>query len=306
MKILFQSAAVDGARWVEALARELPQASIRIWPEAGGTVDYALVWKPPPELIPSLAGVRAVFNLGAGVDALAALPTWPSGVPLIRLEDAGMAEQMAEYVTYAVLRWYREFDAYERAQRASRWQPRPCLDKAQFGVGIAGMGVLGRSVATAMLRFGFPVTCWSRRRKEVAGVTSFVHAELDAFLATCRVLVCLLPLTGETRHLLDHRRLSELPRGAYIVNVARGALIVEADLVALIDGGHLAGAMLDVFHDEPLPPTQAFWHHPKITITPHISAVTRLEASVAQIATKIRRLDAGLPISGVVDLGRGF
>jgi glyoxylate/hydroxypyruvate reductase len=306
LNILFYTATSDGARWIDALTRALPQANTRVWPEVGDPIDYAVVWKPPPELIAGLAGARAVFNLGAGVDAIAGMPVWPAGVTLIRLEDAGMAEQMAEYVTYAVLRRFREFDAYEEAQRAASWRPRRRRDKTGFGVGILGMGVLGRAVADALLALGFPVSCWSRTRKELPNVTSFAHDELDAFLALPHLLVCLLPLTRETRGLLDRARLSLLRREAYLVNVARGDLIVEADLLAAIDGGHLSGAMLDVFQDEPLSQQHAFWHHPRITVTPHVSAMTQIDESVAQIAAKIRSLETGLPVSGVVDLARRY
>jgi glyoxylate/hydroxypyruvate reductase A len=284
----------------------LPQARIGVWPKVDRTVDYALVWKPPPDLIATLSGARAVFNLGAGVDAIAGAPNWPRGVPLVRLVDAGMAEQMAEYATYAVLRRYREFAAYEADQAAARWAPRPPLDKQMFGVGLLGIGVLGARVAESLRSFGFPLTCWSRARKELPGVTSFVADQLGGFLATCRVLVCLLPLTQATRGLLDRDTLAKLPQDAYVVNLARGALIVENDLIALVDSGHLAGAMLDVFENEPLPATHPFWHHPKIALTPHISAATSIARSVAQIADKIMRLEAGLPISGVVDASSAY
>jgi glyoxylate/hydroxypyruvate reductase len=306
LNILFYTAGDNGAGWIDALSRELPRASLSVWPQAGAPIDYALVWKPPPALIAGLSGVRAVFNLGAGVDAIAEATNWPPGVPLVRLEDAGMAEQMTEYATYAVLRCYREFAAYEVAQAAARWDPRPRLDKRTFGVGLLGMGVLGTHVARSLLAFGFPVTCWSRARKELAGVTSFTPDQLEPFLSTCRVLICMLPLTRATRGLLDRRMLAKLPPGAYIVNVARGALIVENDLIALIDNGHVAGAMLDVFENEPLRTGHDFWHHPGITLTPHISAVTSIAQSVAQIAAKIGRLEAGLPVSGVVDAVRAY
>ena len=305
MNVLFYTAADDGSRWIEALHRALPEANVRVWPDAGEAIDYAVVWKPPAELTASLGGARALFNLGAGVDPLMGLAL-PAKVPVIRLVDAGMAEQMAEYATYAVLRCYREFEAYEASQREARWEPRHRLDKAAFNVGVLGLGALGTAVAEALFRLGFPVTGCSRSLRALAGVRSYASHELPAFLATCRVLVCLLPLTGETRGLLDRRRLSFLPRGAYLVNAARGALVVDDDLIALIDAGHISGAMLDVFHDEPLPPAHAFWHHPCITITPHVSAATQIEASVAQVAANIRRLEAGLPIDGVVDRGRGY
>jgi glyoxylate/hydroxypyruvate reductase A len=281
----------------------MPEASIGTWPQdADGMTDYALVWKPPDQLLARLTGAKAIFNLGAGVDSLETMPRSLDAVPLIRLEDAGMAEQMAEYVVHAVLRRYREFDAYAELQAAARWEPRPRLDKSSFRIGILGLGVLGIAVAAALARLGFPVDGWSRSRKQIPGVASFAGAaELAGFLGGCRVLVCMLPLTAETRGILDRATLSQLPRAAYVINVSRGGLLVGEDLLASIDSGALSGATLDVFKEEPLPPSHPFWHHPRITVTPHISAVTQIDASVAQIAAKIRRLEAGMPVSGIVD-----
>jgi glyoxylate/hydroxypyruvate reductase A len=303
VKLLVYTAASDSAAWVEALARAMPEVSISTWPrDATDSADYALVWKPPPELLANLRSARAIFNLGAGVDSLGSMPPSLEAVPLIRLEDAGMAEQMAEYVVHAVLRRYREFDTYAESQLAASWQPRRRLDKGGFRVGILGMGVLGVAVAAALAPFGFPIDGWSRSRKQIPQVHSFAGtAELSEFLGRCRVLVCMLPLTNETRGMLNRATLSHLSQGAYVVNVSRGALLIDRDLLALIDSGAIGGATLDVFEEEPLPPSHAFWHHPRITVTPHVSAVTRIEASVAQIAAKIRRLEAGLPVSGIVD-----
>ncbi|MGH8851903.1 MAG: 2-hydroxyacid dehydrogenase [Casimicrobiaceae bacterium] len=316
MNLLFYSAGGDAADWLAALSRALPAARVHAW-DAGAedaartqpshAVDYALVWKPPPPLLPRLGSVKAIFNLGAGVDTLAGIDRLPPSVPVVRLEDAGMAEQMAEYVACVVLARFRDFEAYAAAQRAAAWRPLPRQDKHCFGVGVLGIGVLGTAVAAALRAFGFPLFGWSRTRKHVAGVESYAgRAELDAFLGRCRVLVCLLPLTVDTRGLLDRRTLSRLPAGAYVVNVSRGAVIVDEDLLALLDQGRLAGATLDVFGDEPLPAAHRFWHHPRITITPHVSAVTQVEASVAQIAAKIASLEAGLPITGIVDRARNY
>jgi glyoxylate/hydroxypyruvate reductase A len=315
LNLIFCSAASNGAAWLAALARAFPGASVHacshLPDEAAQAplpqgIDYALVWKPPSGLLRQLGSAKAIFNLGAGIDALAASQTLPAGVPVVRIEDAGMAEQMSEYVVHAVLRQYRELDAYAEAQRAGVWHPRARQDKSAFGIGILGLGVLGSAVAAALLSFGFPLAGWSRTRKSVAGVDSYAgNAELDAFLARCHVLVCLLPLTRETRGILDRRALSHLPAGAHVVNVARGALIVDDDLLALVDEGALGGATLDVFHDEPLPASHRFWHHPRINITPHVSAVTLVEESVTQIAAKIARLEVGLPISGIIDRDRG-
>ena len=315
MNLLFCSAAGNGAEWLAALSRALPAARVhacshlpdQVRPSPPQDIDYALLWKPPPRLLRDLGSVKAIFNLGAGIDSLAGSEALPAGVPVVRVEDAGMAEQMSEYVVHAVLRQYREFDSYAEAQRAGLWRPLARQEKRAFGVGILGMGVLGTAAAAALLPFGFPLAGWSRTRKNVAGVDSYAgSAELDAFLARCQVLVCLLPLTRETRGVLDRRALSQLPVGAHLVNVARGALIVDDDLLALLDQGRLGGATLDVFHDEPLPAAHPFWHHPRISITPHVSAVTLVEESVAQIAAKITRLEAGLPINDIVNPERDF
>ena len=315
MNLLFCSAAGNGAEWLAALTRALPAARVhacshlpdQLKPLPPRDIDYALLWKPPARLLRDLGSVKAIFNLGAGIDSLAGSEALPAGVPVVRVEDAGMAEQMSEYVVHAVLRQYREFDSYAEAQRAGLWRPLARRQKRGFDIGILGIGVLGTAVAGALLPFGFPLAGWSRTRKAVAGVDSYAgSAELDAFLARCQMLVCLLPLTRDTRGLLDRRALSQLPVGAHLVNVARGALIVDDDLLALLDQGRLGGATLDVFQDEPLPAAHPFWHHPRISITPHVSAVTLVEESVAQIAAKITRLEAGLPITGIVDPERDF
>jgi glyoxylate/hydroxypyruvate reductase A len=228
-------------------------------------------------------------------------------VPLIRLEDAGMAEQMAEYAAYATLRAFREFAYYAAEQRAGRWSPRERRDKAAFGVGVLGLGVLGTRVAAALRDLGFPVSGWSRSAKSVAGVRAFSGAHgLAAMLPDCRMLIVLLPLTPATTGLIDRRTLGMLPGGAMLVNLARGALLVETDLLEMLDRGHLAGAMLDVFAKEPLPRDHPFWHHPKIEITPHVSGLTQIEPSVAQIAGKIRALERGLAVTGIVDRERRY
>jgi len=293
--------------WHRALAAALPEAAIAVWPETLDEPDYALVWKPPADLFVRVRPKRAIFNLGAGVEALLSLPSLPRHVPLIRLEDAGMATQMAEYVTLAVLAAYRESAAYAVQQRERRWQPRQRLPKAQFGVGFLGFGVLGQAVAAAILPFGFPLGGWSGERKEVSGVRSFAgRSELFDFLAMARVLVCFLPSTPQTRDLLDKVTLSRLPRGAHLVNVARGGIVVDDDLIDLLDDGHLASATLDVFRDEPLPADHPFWHHPRITITPHVSAITVVEDSIAQVVAKMRRLERGETVTGVVHRARGY
>jgi glyoxylate/hydroxypyruvate reductase A len=307
MRILLQMPGREVGAWRAAIAQALPEAEIAVWPEVFGEPDYALVWRPPPELFARVRAPKAIFNLGAGVDALLAVPTLPPDVPVIRLTDAGMAEQMSEYVTLAVLRAYREMDAYAAQQKEGRWQPRTRLGKGEFAVGLMGFGVLGQAIATALAPFGFPLVSWSRAHKATRGVTSFAGSdELPAFLALAKVLICTLPATPETDSILDRAALSQLPRRAHVVNIARGNLVVDADLIALLDAGHLAGATLDVFRAEPLPPGHAFWHHPLVTVTPHVSAATLIPESAAQVAAKIRLLEKGEKVTGAIDRQRGY
>ena len=300
-------AAASDADWPSAFGRAMPAAAFHVWPNVPATADYAVVWRPPQELFTQCRIRRGIFNLGAGVDALVGLKTLPADVPVVRLEDAGMAIQMVEYVMLAVLRAYREQDAYAQSQREQRWLKRPRLDKAEFCVGILGLGVLGGAVAQALRTLEFPVLGWSRSRSS-AGDVRIVDGDsgLQEILARSRVLVVLLPHTPQTHRLLDRARLSQLPRGAHVVNIARGALVVEDDLLALLDEGHVASATLDVFDQEPLPAGHPFWHHPRIVITPHVSAATLVDVSVAQVASKIAAMERGEPVTGIVDVRRGY
>jgi glyoxylate/hydroxypyruvate reductase A len=295
--------------WVRDFAQALPGAEIVAWQDGAALApcDYAVLWAPTPALLEQLAQVKAIFLMGAGVDALLKLGEQLPDVPIVRLGDAGMGVQMAEYVTYAVLRYFRRFDEYEMQAEHGVWSQLQPYAKEDFTIGVMGMGKLGMHVIEAMRHFGFPVRGWSRTPRDVPGVQC--HAgmeELDDFLAGTRVLVSLLPLTPETTNLLDRRHLSKLPEGAYLVNVARGAQVLEPDLVALIRAGHSAGATLDVFRNEPLPAPHPFWDEPRITITPHISALTVRDEAVRQIAAKIDAFEQGQPVDDLVDRNLGY
>jgi glyoxylate/hydroxypyruvate reductase len=297
----------DTLRWRAAFAHALPGATLHAWPDAPDRADFAAVWRPPAELFERVRIEKAVANLGAGVDALLNVPTLPCDVPILRLEDAGMAEQMGEYVTLAVLDAFRETPAYAAQQQRRQWRQRERVDKRGFFVGLLGLGVMARAAIAPLAALGFPLLGWSRSPKHVADVAcGFGPDGLDALLARSRVLVCALPLTPHTSGLLDRTRLARLPRGAHVVNVARGPLIVEADLIALLDEGHLASATLDVFAEEPLPASHRFWHHPAVTITPHVSAATRFEASALQVADKFAAMLRGDAVTGVVERARGY
>ena len=298
--------------WEAELRRLLPDARLSVWqPGAPPQADFALVWMPPQQFIDEQPQLKGLFNAAAGVDALMRLRL-PPKLPIVRLEDAGMAVQMAEYVCHAVMRHFRGFEALEAQQRQGLWKLPPAPDRSAYAVGLLGLGVLGRRVAQALRAFDYTVHAWTRTPPSdlPAGVHSHVGPQgLHTLLAQSHSLVCLLPLTPETENLLDRRRLGQLPKGAWLVNVARGAHVVDEDLLALLDEGHLDGATLDVFREEPLPAGHPFWHHPRIHITPHTSARTLRGDAVQQIVRKIAQAAAGVPwaqIGGLVDRARGY
>ena len=306
MKITVCFDRLDPAPWVQGVQAALPQAQVSAWTAGAPQADVAIVWAPPQQFVDEQPGLQAMFNIGAGVDALLKLRL-PSRLKVVRLDDAGMSVQMAEYVCHAVIRHFRELDGYDADTRAGKWSYRKPRHRQDFAVGVMGLGVLGERVAKALQVFDFPVNGYSRSPRQVEGVRCFSGpGQLGDFLQASRVLVNLMPLTPETENILNRETLSQLQRGGYLINVARGHHLVEEDLIALIDEGHLSGATLDVFRTEPLPAGHPFWQHPPITVTPHTSARTLLDESIAQIVGKINALQRGEPIRGVVDAQRGY
>ena len=306
MNITFCCTDTKAEPWLDGLRAVFPEASVEVWAPGAPQADHAVVWAPPQQFLDEQQALKGLFNIGAGVDALLKLKLPPNAV-VVRLDDAGMSVQMAEYVCHAVIRHFREFDGYEADVQQGKWSFRRPHSRVDYPVGVLGLGVLGERVARALRVFEFPVHGWSRSEKAIDGVVTHHGDEgLDAFLAQSRVLVNLLPLTPDTRDILNRQTLSQLKSGGYLINVARGAHLVEQDLIDLIDSGHLAGATLDVFRTEPLPPSHAFWLHPKIVVTPHTSARTLRTESIAQIAGKIAALERGESVAGTVDPVRGY
>ncbi|MEO8311879.1 MAG: glyoxylate/hydroxypyruvate reductase A [Caldimonas sp.] len=296
----------SAAAWATDLAAALPEANVDVWQEGDPPADYAIVWKPTQAFLDAQTALKAVFNAGAGVDALARLDL-PKSVPLVRLEDAGMSEQMCDYVLHAVLHHYRELDVYGAQAEQATWAPRPPRRKADYPVGILGHGVLGRAVAAVLASAGFDVVAWARTPRPDARIRVYVgEAQRREFFGAARIVVCLLPLTAVTRHVLNKAAFADMQRGGYVINVARGAHLDPAALVEALDAGLLEGATLDVFEDEPLPADHPFWNHPKVRVTPHISATTLRREAVEQIAAKLRALERGEPVTGVVGAERGY
>jgi glyoxylate/hydroxypyruvate reductase len=308
MALLFLSADDPPEAWRAALRAAIPDLDFRIWPEVGdrAEIDVALVWQPPPGELARYPNLRAILSLGAGIDGLLAQPGLPE-VPIARMVDPSLTRTMTEYVLLATLRHHRQFDHFEREQRAVRWSYAFPPQAAERRIGVMGLGVLGSAAATQLAAHGFAVAGWSRQARRLVGIDSFAGSDgLAAFLARTDILVCLLPLTRDTAGVLNAPTFAGLPRGAYVINVARGAHLVEADLIAALDSGQLAGATLDVLGEEPLPPENPLWRHPKVLITPHVASYASPQTAAEGVAENIRRARAGRALLHQVDRGRGY
>ena len=300
--------------WEKRFRDAAPGRDIRIWPDRLGNPDevaYAAAWLPPAGAFGAFRNLRAIFSLGAGVDGVLADRALPP-VPVVRVVDPNLMRRMTEYVTLHVLMHHRRQRLYDAQQRQRAWHEHPQPRANEVTVGIMGLGVLGRDAAEVLARLGFRVAGWSRTPRTLPGIETFHGAAgLDAFLARTEILVCLLPHTSATEGILNLALLRKLKRsgalgGAYLINAGRGMLQVDADILAAFDEGALAGATLDVFPTEPLPATSPLWTHPKATITPHNSAASVPEETVAYIVRQIERFEAGRPLENVIERARGY
>jgi len=283
--------------WLHAFSIQAPDMRIIHEDEidAPENIDYCLIWRQRPGLLARLVRLKAVFSLGAGVDALLSDPSIPEWLPIIRMAEPGLTEGMVEYILWQTLFHHRRIWELIEAQRRKEWRPHNYPAPWDRRVGVMGLGVLGKAVALKLAAFGFSVSGWSRSAKEIPGVLCYNgRTELASFLETAEILICLLPLTVETRGILGARLFAQLPPGASLVNAARGAHLVEEDLLEALRVSHLSAATLDVFNEEPLPPTHPFWKHPRIFITPHNASITDPETAIAEICRQIARLEGGL------------
>ncbi len=283
----------------------LPNHRAVAW-QADTAADYLLSWRPDPKIF-ATPEVQVIFALGAGVDAFLAADL-PAGVPLVRLEEAGMGAQMLEMALYGILHYSRDMLSLTRARNKQQWLAASTPKKLPFStrIGVMGLGQLGGYVAQHLAALGYPVSGYSRTRKSLDGVSCYDESGMGDFLKSSEVLINLLPLTAATENCLNTALFSQLPKGAYVINLARGKHLIEEDLTAALDSGQLSGALLDVFRTEPLPPTHNFWQDDRIIITPHLAAITLQASAVAQISDNIQLFEANQPMRGVINLQRGY
>ena len=309
MSILVIEEAAEAEEWARHLRGALPDTAVRVWPEVPDpeSVEMAVVW----DNLDALAGLprlRAVVVLGAGVDhLLSRAEAMPAGVPCVRIVDDSIRAQMVEWVLLALVTHLRRWDDYRDLQCRGRYEELPVPVPQEVVVGILGFGLLGRATAEVLRDIGYRVRGWSASPKQAAGIECFAgQSGLGAFLESCDVVVCMLPLTAHTEGLLGRDTFARMKRGAYLINAARGGHVVEADLVAAIDEGRLSGATLDVQREEPMPAGHPFWSHPRIRITPHVATYTLARFCAAQVAENYRRLQRGESLRNRVDLARQY
>jgi len=294
MTFLYKADGARGLEWRALFAELAPDIEFRLWPDVGRPeeIRYLAAWQAPPELLAGLPGLEVLFSTGAGVDQFD-LSRLPSQVRLVRLIDPGIIAGMVEYVVFAALALHRDMPAYLAAQREGCWDALPLVPAARRRIGVMGLGELGQAALAALKPFGFQLAGWNRSDRTIEGVRGFTGAaELPGFLAECDILICLLPLTEDTRGILRRETLAQLPRGAALVNAGRGGHLVEADLLAALDSGGLSAAVLDVAGQEPPPAGHPFFSHPKILLTPHIAAATHPQTAARVVLANIRRHQA--------------
>ncbi len=310
MTLIFYSANDSWGDWSAYLGRDVPEIPLRHWDEPGddAAVRFALVWNPPRgELKRRFPNLEYIFSLGAGVDALLDDPDLPPGVPVVRMVEDALVIGMTEYVALHVLRIHRRQRDFENQQRDGEWRQIVTPLAPDRKVGLMGLGVLGSDAAAALTALRFDVASWTRTPKEVPGVTCF-HGDngLGPFLARTEILVALLPLTDDTRGILNAELFARLPEGAGLINAGRGGLQVEADIIAALETGQLSEAVLDVFSTEPLPADDPLWRNPGVTLTPHNTALTGSETGAREVAANLQRVLAGEHPHNIVDTKAGY
>lgn len=309
MSIVIITAGKETNGWEKALKAKRPELEVLVHPDvaAKDKVEFALTWGHPLGVFKEYPNIRCIASMGAGVDHILRDPELPASAIITKLEDPNLTRDMGLFVVALVLNHMRDLTFYQQNQQQHNWNYKRYLTTDNTTIGIMGMGTLGAHAAAELTKLGFKVNGWARTEKQLATIKVYKGAEeLDSFLAKSDILICLLPLTPQTENILNKQTLSKLPQNAFVINVARGRHLVDEDLIALLDGGHLAGASLDVLREEPLPKDHPFWSHPKINITPHIASSTDAASAVSQILDNYDRLQRREPLKNVVSRELGY
>lgn len=307
--IAYISRDTDGVLWKKVLEAGLGPIDFRRLDALGDKADIevALAWKPAAGLLASFPNLRLIVSLGMGVDHLLSDDKLPAAVPITRIMDDGLIGQMSEYALYWALRHHRDIDKYAASQRARQWKVEDFVDTIHRRIGILGLGTIGQDTAKKFAALGFPTAGWSRTAKDLPGIKTFYGADgFKRLLAESDILVNVLPLTRDTRGILDAKAFAALPKGAYFINMARGGHVVDDALLAALNSNHLGGAVLDVFNQEPLPPDHAYWTHPKVHVTPHIAGATNPRTASPGVIENIKRLRSGGELMHRIDPKMGY
>ncbi|WP_241023751.1 glyoxylate/hydroxypyruvate reductase A [Burkholderia sp. Ac-20365] len=305
--IALLSQSYDMSHLVASIKRAAPELDVVMHGEPRAAhAEIAACWDPPRGVLANMKNLRLIHSIAAGVDNILSDPALPS-LPLCRVVDPQHARGMSEFVTWGVLHFYRQLDRVMSNQRRSHWFRPDQTHPSQCTVGIMGLGEIGSRVALDLHRLGFSVRGWARQPRSLAGVDIFESdAGLHPFLAGTDILVCLLPLTSETRNILCADTFGHLPHGAKLIHVGRGEHLVVPDLVEALTSRRLGGAIVDVFPAEPLPADDPLWNTPNLIVTPHMASVASSETIGLQVAQNVQRLLDGEPLQNVVDITRGY
>lgn len=299
----------DPQPWIKAVEERNKDVEVEIYPQIKNkeAIKYALVWNHPPGVFQEFPNIKVIASMGAGVDHILRDPALPKQAKVTRIVDEQLAKDMAEFVLALVLNQLRNLSLHRQFEQKGEWEPRNYRRIQEVKIGIMGMGELGSTAAKKLTTNGFTVSGWANSEKDIKDVKIYAGQEkLNTFLSESDILICLLPLTPKTENILNRDLFKELPKDAYLINVARGKHLVEDDLIEMIDNGHLAGAALDVFRKEPLPEDHPFWKHPKINVTPHIASVTKPSSVVSQVLENYERMKREEPLENVVKKDKGY
>jgi glyoxylate/hydroxypyruvate reductase A len=308
MALLYKADPVRGEQWKRLFAEHAPDIEWRAWPDIGDPQDirYLAAWQAPDDLETLLPNLQVLFALSAGVDQLD-LDRLPTTLPVVRLLDPSITRGMCEYATFAVLSLHRDMLRYRQQQMARCWQAHLLQPAAKRRVGVMGLGTQAQQILATLQPFGFALSGWARSEHRIAGVDCFAADEqLPAFLGQCDIVLCVLPLTEQTKGILNRQLFQHLPKGAALINMGRGGHLIEEDLLEALASGQLSAAVLDVLEQEPAAPDHPFWHHPQILLTPHIAAMTQPESAFSVLLENIRRHQRGESMLGLVDLKRRY